>query len=350
MASFASSRRLSRVQAGSALVLRATIAAAVAWLLAEHLAGHDDPFFAPLATVVALSAEAAAHGPRAPRLLLAMVVGIAAGEGSLDLVGHGAAAIGLAVLVAMALVLLADGAPAPIAQAAAAAVLVTATGGSAGLARIVDALIGAGVALVVELGFAPRRLEQLRLTERAALAEMSAGLERAALALRAGDARVAHRVVAELRAMRDGLADLAAARRPRFVRARLARESEQVGRLDLLADSVLVLVRCVPSTPPEQRAAMVLALRELARALEVMADAPQDRGARETAAIRALEAVRETEAGPLPLDAPLAAAPLVAVRLVARDVMAFAGVRPRPEAEPAGVAGAEPEAPAADAV
>jgi hypothetical protein len=94
---------------------------------------------------------------------------------------------------------------------------------------------------------------------------------------------------------------------------------------------------------------MVLVLRELGRALEVMAGAPQDRGAREHAAIRALDAVRETEAGPLPADAPLAAAPLIAVRLVARDVMAFAGVHPRHEAEPA-TAEAGADARAADVI
>src|SRR5512132_4382322 len=182
MASIASSRRLRRVRAGTGLLLRAALAATIAWLLAEHVAGHDDPFFAPLAAVVALAAGRAEHGPRAPRLLFGLAVGIAVGEGTLDLAGRGAAALGLAVLIATLLVLLIDGAPVVVAQGAAAAVLVVTAAGGAGLTRIVDALIGGAVALVVELRFAPRRVQRLRRAEHAALAEMADGLERAAQA------------------------------------------------------------------------------------------------------------------------------------------------------------------------
>lgn len=37
------------------LLLQTTAAATVAWIAARVLAGHDDPFFAPIATLVALS-------------------------------------------------------------------------------------------------------------------------------------------------------------------------------------------------------------------------------------------------------------------------------------------------------
>ncbi|MGE5763049.1 MAG: hypothetical protein ACM3ZF_03935 [Mycobacterium leprae] len=77
------------------------------------------------------------------------------------------------------------------AQAAASAILtVTAAGGEVGPQRLVDALIGAGVALVFsQILFSPKPIALVRRAEASALARIADGLERAARALERCDSR-----------------------------------------------------------------------------------------------------------------------------------------------------------------
>jgi hypothetical protein len=54
-------------------VLQQTVAGTVAWLLATHLVHHHEPFFAPIAAVVALNTQLGERGLNAVRLLLGRV-------------------------------------------------------------------------------------------------------------------------------------------------------------------------------------------------------------------------------------------------------------------------------------
>src|SRR3954462_2714135 len=83
-------------------VLQQTIAATVAWLLATHLVHHQEPFFAPIAAVVALNTQLGERGLNALRLLLGVLTGIIFGEIALYAVGSGYAALALSLFAAMA--------------------------------------------------------------------------------------------------------------------------------------------------------------------------------------------------------------------------------------------------------
>jgi uncharacterized membrane protein YgaE (UPF0421/DUF939 family) len=58
----------------------ADAAAAAAWRVAVHLAGHQDPFFAPVAAVVGLNATLGRRGANALRLLTGVGSGVVVGE------------------------------------------------------------------------------------------------------------------------------------------------------------------------------------------------------------------------------------------------------------------------------
>ena len=148
-----------------------------------------------------------------------------------------------------------------IAQAAAGAILTVAVAnGEAGTQRLVDALIGVGVALLfTQVLFSPEPLALLRRAEAAALADMAEALHLTAQALEHDDDDVAEKAMNHLRTLRDRLSELGrtraasgrVARRSAVWRSQIApvvRETEDAGRLDLLGGSCLALVRAAMAT------------------------------------------------------------------------------------------------------
>jgi hypothetical protein len=129
-------------------LLQGTAAATAAWIIATHVVDHRQLFFAPIAAVVALNAHAWRARQERAAAVLGVIVGITAGELTVAALG-GYGRLALATFVAMAVAHARGGARIVIAQAAASAILTVAVAnGVAGTQRLVDALIGAGVALV----------------------------------------------------------------------------------------------------------------------------------------------------------------------------------------------------------
>lgn len=315
-------------------------AATVAWVIARHVVHHHQPFFAPIAAVVALNASLGERGLNAVRLLLGVVVGIVTAELAIWALGGGYVALALATFAAMAVARALGGARIVIAQAAASAILTVAVAnGEVGVQRLADALIGAGVALVFsQLLFAPEPVALVRRAEAAALAEMADGLELTARALDRDDGELAEQALDRLRDLRDHLAELARTRKAshRVVRHSVAwrtrkgpvvRENENAGHLDLLGGSCLMLARTVVAVSPDERRRFVPSVRELAGALAELARRPGDRPTRQHAADRALDAARRLAVTDAPPGSALTAA-VVAVQMVAADVLVFAGVAP----------------------
>ncbi len=326
-------------------LLQQTAAATVAWLIATRVVHHVEPFFAPISAVVALNAALGERGANALRLLAGVVVGILAGEAAVHALGSGYQALALAVLVAMAIARAVDPARIVVAQAAGGAILTVATAqGEGGSQRLIDACIGAGVALVFsQLLFPPNPVTLVRRAEAAALGDMAAGLELTAEALESGDETVAERAVNALRSLRDRLSELARTRRAsrRVVRHSLlwrsqklpvVRENENAGHLDLLGSSCLTLARTAMAASPDQRADLAADIRELAAAVAGMAGAPGDRAVRQDAAERALAVARRVTGGAPPSSSPRALS--VAVAMVAADVLVFAGIAASEEDQP----------------
>lgn len=326
-----------RASSGISALLQATAAAIAAWLFARYVLDHPEPFFAPVAAVIALNTTLGERGLNAVRFLQGVVVGIATGEVCLALLGPGSGSLALATFVAMALALALGGARITIAQAAVGAILTIAVGDpEAGFDRMIDALVGAGVALIFSQAlFSPEPVGLLRRAEAAALRGMADGLRLTASALERDDDELGERAIDELRALRDRLAELGrmrqasqrVARRSLAWRSRAApvvRENENAGHLDLLGVSCLNLTRTALALPAAERRRTAPSVAGFAEAMEKLARDPGDRSARQAAADRALAVARPLADRP---SHPLEAAAL-AVRAVAADLMMFAGVEP----------------------
>ncbi|WP_047868139.1 FUSC family protein [Nocardiopsis sp. RV163] len=330
----AGSAALDRLSADGGSVVQATVAATAAWIIAGGLVSDHSPFFAPIAAVIALNAAGGERGTNAVRMLLGVVIGIVVGELSLAVTGGGYGALAAATCAAMAVAVAFGAARLVIAQAAAGAILTVAF---AGTGRLTDALIGAGVALVVsQLLFPARVVSRLRRAEAAALAEMVRLLGATGRALGA-DEDPSLWTVDRLGALSRPMADLSRARENshravRWSRARwtdpepLRYEDERIDRLIILGESCLSLARTTAATETGERRRLAPVVCEMASVLDVLAEGLGDRAARQRAVDRVLALV-----GPFDDDAledPVTGAAHLYVRMVATDIMLFAGLEP----------------------
>lgn len=333
------SRRWRAVTAEVGPIVQSTAAATVAWLIAKRLIHHHQPFFAPVSALVSLNTALGERGLNALRLLQGVIVGIGVAELTLLALGGGYGPLALATFVALAIAAALGRARIVRAQAAISAILTIAVAnGEVGYQRLLDALIGAGVALVfTQLLFSPEPFRLLRHVETNALDAMASALDLAAQALD-GDEAVADRAIGSQRELRDHLSELARIRRvtPRVARhslvwrARvtpLVRENEDAGYLDLLGGSCLMLTRTSLATgEPEQRR-LAPCIRALSETLADLARKPGDRETRQHAVERALEILRRLRALEAEPDPDLTAA-LTAARIAVTDLLLFVGVDP----------------------
>ncbi|MBE3002249.1 FUSC family protein [Nocardiopsis sp. HNM0947] len=339
-----------RLRENLALVLQCAFAATAAWVIAGGLIDDHSPFFAPIAAVIALNTVGGERGTNAVRMLLGVIIGIVVGELSIALTGGGYANMVVAVGVAMAIAV-AVGAPRlVIAQAASGAILTLAVAdGQVGLTRLTDALIGAGVALVMsQLLFPARPAARLRRIETEALHEIVRLLNATGRALKE-DEDPSLSTVDRLSALSRPMADLSRAqenshRSVRWTTARwaspgpLAYEDEKVDRLIILSESCLALARTAAAMDPEERGRIASVVWEMAAALEVLAGDLGDRESRQHAVDLALELAQpfsETVG-----DDPVTASAHLSVQMVATDIMLFAGVE-EPESVAQALSGEE---------
>ena len=323
------------------LMLQQTVAAVLAWLIATEVIGHAEPFFAPMAAVIALNATLGERGINALRMLLGVGVGIAVGELTITLLGRGYWPLAIATFTAMAVARILNANRIVIAQAAASAILtvVALRGGELGVDRLVDALVGGGTALAfTQVLFAPEPVRLLRRAEAAGLAAMAEILERTARALEHDDVAMAERTLRRMHTVRNQLIEvertmLASARVHRHTvtwrqssrAAALQEENARARRLDLLGSSCLMLARTSLSPSPIKTQALVPGIRALAIAIGDLATKLDDRDAHRRAAARALQLARAWFRGdPHPTSSLVAATMLLEIAAV--DFMAFLGI------------------------
>jgi uncharacterized membrane protein YgaE (UPF0421/DUF939 family) len=337
-AAAAGSRALRRLTADIWPLLQGTAAATTAWVIAKYVLDRPEPFFAPIAALVALNTSLGERGLNALRLLQGVFVGIIVGELTLATLGGGYGSVAVAIFTATALARALGGTRIVIAQAAVGAILTVAiANGEAGAERLTDALIGAGVALVFsQLLFSPEPLALLRRSETDLLARMADGLALIARALDEDDDELAERAIVELRALPDELVELRRARRAsarvarrtlvgRSQRALVVQENENADHLDLLGASCLLLARVARSLNTDERRALAPSARDLAGALAALAGDLGDRETRQRAANRAFAVATASGGSDATPDSTLAVAVIV-VRVLAIDLMVFAGV------------------------
>jgi len=178
-------------------IVQAGIAASVAWWLARQIPHHPQPFFAPIAAVIAMGAVPGTRGRQALELIAGVTLGIGVATAVIAAGGTGTWQIGVAACVAMVAGILLGGRPVVVTQAAASAVLLIALhrpGAAPG--RLIDALVGGGVAILMAQILLP--IDPLRLVAAAARArgdELARLIDEVAAALRANDAGRARRAL-----------------------------------------------------------------------------------------------------------------------------------------------------------
>ena len=184
-------RRMDRVTGAWLEILQTGVAAAVAWQAAKLIVGQSQPFFAPVAAVLALGLSRGQPRRRAVELGLGVAVGILIADLLVQLIGTGTWQIGVVVVLAMSAALVVGAGILLVNQAAISAILVItlpslSQGGT--LDRLFDALIGAAVALVLSQVLFPR--DPVRQMGRAAgkvLDELALALDETAVALADAD-------------------------------------------------------------------------------------------------------------------------------------------------------------------
>jgi hypothetical protein len=129
---------VTRVKDDISPLLQATAAATIAWALARTLADHPDPFFAPIAAVIAMNAEQGERGINALRFLSGMFIWIIVAELTLASLGGGYGRLALATAVAMMAARAMGGARIVLAQAAGSAILTVVTSAGEGRLRLLS--------------------------------------------------------------------------------------------------------------------------------------------------------------------------------------------------------------------
>jgi uncharacterized membrane protein YgaE (UPF0421/DUF939 family) len=267
-------------------VLQAAIASSLAWWITHDVLNHPQPFFAPIAAAISLSATVGRRWRNAVQMMFGVTLGIAVSEAVVRLLGTGVFPLGVVVLLAMGAAVLFSPMPMFVNQAAASGILVVTlrTGGIAG-ERLVDAWIGGGCALLVSLIlFPPHPLPVLARAIREALSGVATALRGAADALASGMPRGAEWTLDTTQAVHAQLANLTAARsiardivrlaplRRRF-RSDVERADIRAAHVGLLANTSLTLVRLAAAVldDDEPPAALTQELIEVADATALLA-------------------------------------------------------------------------------
>ncbi|WP_158215256.1 FUSC family protein [Candidimonas nitroreducens] len=129
-------------------IAAATIAAIVAWVVAQHLFDHPHPIFAAVIAIVALGPGIPSHRKQAWGLVLGVAVGILVGE-VVRFIPEPAVAMGVGVFVSMMIATSFGMGPVVPIQAGVSLLLVLTLGTqTAGYVRMIDVVIGAVVGLI----------------------------------------------------------------------------------------------------------------------------------------------------------------------------------------------------------
>jgi uncharacterized membrane protein YccC len=235
-------------------ILQTAVAATGAWYLAVLFGVERRPAFAAIAAIISLGAAFGERRQRAVQLIGGVMLGIVLADLLIRAIGTGLPQIGLLVVLAMLAAVVLGGSELLVTEAAVSAILVS-TLSSTPEVRLLDVLIGGGVALVVHtLVFPPEPLTNVSRATNAVFGELGVALRDAAGALAGGDLRlgeaaarasegIEERVDALSQAVVSGSDTARWAPLRRGSRAELDRYARILPHADLAARSVPVLAR-----------------------------------------------------------------------------------------------------------
>jgi uncharacterized membrane protein YgaE (UPF0421/DUF939 family) len=275
-----------RLRAGWRPIVEATVAATVAWLIATKLVGHPQPFFAPASALIVLSQARGQRRLRAVEVVVGVAIGVLVADVVVRALGPPTTwTIFTIILVTLAIAVVFGASKVLRVQMAVSALyvaVVTPHTDAVVPFRFVDALVGGGVALLVnQLARPGNPLVELAAGSRQIFEEVAGVIEDAANALERHNEDAARLALARARSA-DALLEqlreaVSAAREALWVdvhrRRRLTRVvtlEEAMAPLDYLVRNLRVLARAAigltrlpMQSPPE----LVTALRSLAVAV-----------------------------------------------------------------------------------
>ena len=270
-------------------ILQTAGAAVAAWYLAKLIVAEPRPVFAAIAAVVSLGATYGQRPERAIELVGGVVLGIGLADLLIGAIGTGPLQLGLLVMAAMGAAVLLGGGPVLVTEAAVSAtLLVILEPSSTALpsSRLIEAVVGGGVALAVSaLAFPPNPAILVGRSAQSVFGGLGRALEEVGAALGDGDGR---RAQAALEAARDIDRDLAgfdealavgretARLSPgrRSSRSELDRYARAARHIDLAVRNTRVLARHAVRflrSDPVAPAALPDAIRELGQAVWLLA-------------------------------------------------------------------------------
>ncbi|MBA2579301.1 MAG: FUSC family protein [Thermoleophilaceae bacterium] len=282
--------RIDRLRGGSWAIAQTALGAGLAWTLASAVLGQDEPVFAPIAAVIALGVTFGQRGRRAVELIGGVVVGIAIADGIVVLLGAGPLQVALVVALAMSAALLIGGGGLLVTEAGVSATLITIlhTPGADSLSgeRVLEAMLGGSVAVVINYVFFPLNPELVvgRAAQRV-FSALGGTLEQVAAALAGGDSERAEDALTRARAIDGDMDSFREAMATGQETARLAPPRRRsLGHLELYAESAPQLDLAVRNTRVLARAVsrfaqdgepgpaeLVQAVRELSEAVWALA-------------------------------------------------------------------------------
>src|SRR5918998_2950324 len=256
---------LGRLQTGALPIAQTAVAASLAWFLASALLGHERPYFAAIAAVISSGVVVGQEGRRVIELVFGVACGLAVADLLVVLIGTGTVQIGIVVALAMAVAWLLGGGPALVSEAGVTALITvmldpTTSGWSP--ERIVDALVGSGVALGVRAVFPSDPEHRVERAAHTIIDDLTGALRETATALRAGNLELAEHALQKARetdrrmgAFREALEagyDTARLSPPRrYALGQLALYATAADQLDLAVRNVRVLARAAATTVRE---------------------------------------------------------------------------------------------------
>ena len=182
-------------------IAQTAVAAVWAWYIAVLLGTQHRPVFVSIAAVISLGAAFGERRERAVQLISGVMLGIVVADLLVRLIGSGLPQIGLLVVLAMVAAVVLGGGELLVTEAAVSAILVASLASSTAEVRLLEVLIGGGVALVVHsFVFPPDPVLGAARATSTVFGELGSVLRDAAAALAAGDTR---RAEAAVRAAQD---------------------------------------------------------------------------------------------------------------------------------------------------
>lgn len=143
---------MGRLRGERGQVAQKALAAGVAYWIASALLGHEEPAFASIAALISLSVMTGKEGSQAVQLVFGVACGLAVADLLLSFIGSGALQIALVVGLATGIVTFFGGGALAITEAGVSAllmVILASPSSGASTDRFVEALVGAGIALVL---------------------------------------------------------------------------------------------------------------------------------------------------------------------------------------------------------